>query len=74
MKICLFMHDMFVEQVEAPKERPKKSLYAKATDTGIDPKEAAKRLKIDWDSAADIEDVENSDDADVPPAVVCSSL
>ncbi|OAY54417.1 ycf3-interacting protein 1, chloroplastic [Manihot esculenta] len=61
-------------EVEAPKERPKKSLYAKATDTGIDPKEAAKRLKIDWDSAADIEDVENSDDADVPPAVGYGAL
>ncbi|KAF2304620.1 hypothetical protein GH714_035806 [Hevea brasiliensis] len=56
------------------KQTPNKSLYANATDTGVDPKEAAKRLKIDWDSAADIEDVENSDDTDVPPAVGYGAL
>ncbi|KAJ9168458.1 hypothetical protein P3X46_019979 [Hevea brasiliensis] len=61
-------------EVEAPKQTPNKSLYANATDTGVDPKEAAKRLKIDWDSAADIEDVENSDDTDVPPAVGYGAL
>ena len=59
-------------QAEAPKKTTKtKSLYAKATDTGIDPKVAAKRLSVDWDSAADIEAEETSDETDVPPAVVC---
>jgi hypothetical protein len=43
--------------VEAPKKKgkPSKSPYAKATDTGIDPERAAKRLDIDWDSTADID-------------------
>lgn len=44
-------------------------MYAKFTDTGINPLEAAKRLNIDWDSAAEIEGVE-TDEAEVPPAVV----
>ncbi|XP_020596311.1 protein CHLOROPLAST ENHANCING STRESS TOLERANCE, chloroplastic isoform X2 [Phalaenopsis equestris] len=56
-------------EVEAPKEKRVKSLYAKATDTGVDPREAAKRLNIDWDSAADIEAEEEDEDIDVPPAV-----
>ncbi|KAF3450107.1 hypothetical protein FNV43_RR06187 [Rhamnella rubrinervis] len=57
-------------EVEATKKKPGKSLYARATDTGIDPKEAARRLNIDWDTAAEIEDAETKDDSDVPPAVV----
>ena len=61
---------VFNEQVEAPKRKPSKSLYAKATNTGIDPKEIAKRLNIDWDSAAEIEDADVSDETEVPPAVV----
>ncbi|PIN24272.1 hypothetical protein CDL12_03005 [Handroanthus impetiginosus] len=57
-------------EVEAPKKKQRgKSLYAKFTDTGIDPQEAAKRLNMDWDSAAEIEDAE-TDDVEVPPAVV----
>lgn len=44
-------------------------MYAKFTDTGINPLEAAKRLNIDWDSAAEIDDTE-TDDVEVPPAVV----
>lgn len=36
----------------------RKSLYAKATNTEVDPAVAAKRLKIDWDSAAEINDSE----------------
>lgn len=44
-------------------------MYAKFTDTGINPVEAAKRLNMDWDSAAEIEDAE-IDDVEVPPAVV----
>lgn len=46
-------------------------MYAKATDTGIDPKEAAKRLNLDWDSAAEIEESDAKDETEVPPAVVC---
>ncbi|KAG8376492.1 hypothetical protein BUALT_Bualt09G0069100 [Buddleja alternifolia] len=61
-------------EVEAPKKnQPGKSLYAKFTDTGIDPKEAAKRLNIDWDTAAEIEDTE-IDDVEVPPAVGYGAL
>lgn len=44
-------------------------MYARFTDTGVDPKEAAKRLNIDWDSAAQIEDAE-TEESEVPPAVV----
>lgn len=65
------MLDVFNEQVEASKKQRSKSLYARATNTGIDPKEASKRLNIDWDSAAEIEDVGTSDETEVPPAVVC---
>ena len=60
-----------VEQVEVPKKKRGKSLYAKATDTGINPEVAAKRLNIDWDAAANIEDSDVTDDAEVPSAVVC---
>ncbi|XP_010538639.1 PREDICTED: ycf3-interacting protein 1, chloroplastic-like [Tarenaya hassleriana] len=56
-------------EVEALKTNRGKSLYAKATDTGIDPKEAAKRLNIDWDSAAEIEDPDVNDSKEVPAAV-----
>ncbi|CAO2836966.1 unnamed protein product [Amaranthus hypochondriacus] len=62
-------------EAEAPKKTTKtKSLYAKATDIGIDPKVAAKRLNIDWDSAADIEAEETSDETDVPPVVGYGAL
>ncbi|OAY75327.1 Ycf3-interacting protein 1, chloroplastic, partial [Ananas comosus] len=63
-------------EVEAPKKksRPNKSLYAKATDTGVDPKTAAKRLNVDWDSAADIESDDEADDIEVPPAVGYGAL
>lgn len=61
-------------EVEATKKKqPGKSLYAKFTDTGINPLEAAKRLNIDWDSAAEIEDAE-TDDVEVPPAVGYGAL
>ncbi|GER46195.1 hypothetical protin [Striga asiatica] len=57
--------------VEATKKKqPGKSLYAKVTDTGVDPQEAAKRLNIDWDSAAEIGEAETVDDVEVPSAVV----
>lgn len=61
-------------EVEATKTKPSKSLYAKATDTGINPKEAARRLKIDWDSAAEIEDADMNDETDVPPVVGYGAL
>ncbi|PKI71221.1 hypothetical protein CRG98_008396 [Punica granatum] len=61
-------------EVEAPKKKPSKSLYAKATDTGVDPKVAAKRLNIDWDSAAEIDDSDANDEAEVPPAVGYGAL
>ncbi|XP_020087128.1 protein CHLOROPLAST ENHANCING STRESS TOLERANCE, chloroplastic [Ananas comosus] len=63
-------------EVEAPKKksRPNKSLYAKATDTGVDPKTAAKRLNVDWDSAADIESDDEAADIEVPPAVGYGAL
>ncbi|KAH7544851.1 hypothetical protein FEM48_Zijuj01G0029900 [Ziziphus jujuba var. spinosa] len=56
-------------EVEATKKKPSKSLYARATDTGIDPQEAARRLNVDWDTAAEIED-ETKDDSEVPSVVV----
>lgn len=55
-------------EVEAAKKKPGKSLYAKVTNTGVDVKEASKRLNIDWDSAAEFENAE-TDDLEVPPAV-----
>ncbi|XP_011096873.1 ycf3-interacting protein 1, chloroplastic [Sesamum indicum] len=61
-------------EVEAPKQKERgKSLYAKFTDTGVNPQEAAKRLNIDWDSAAEIEDAETSE-VEVPPAVGYGAL
>ncbi|GAB2220321.1 hypothetical protein Droror1_Dr00007966 [Drosera rotundifolia] len=61
-------------EVEAPKKKFKSnSPYAKATDTGIDPKEAAKRLNIDWDSAAEIDEAD-AEDAEVPAAVGYGAL
>ncbi|CAO2194964.1 unnamed protein product [Urochloa humidicola] len=64
-------------EVEAPKgkSKPGKSVYAKATDTGIDPETAAKRLNLDWDSAADIDGEEEEDDeTEVPSAVGYGAL
>eukprot|EP00252_Welwitschia_mirabilis_P008190 TRINITY_DN19910_c0_g4_i1.p1 TRINITY_DN19910_c0_g4~~TRINITY_DN19910_c0_g4_i1.p1 ORF type:complete len:287 (-),score=61.89 TRINITY_DN19910_c0_g4_i1:558-1418(-) len=51
------------------------SPYAQVTDTGVDPKVAAQRAKIDWDAAAEInpEDVTRTDDSP-PPAVGFSLL
>ncbi|CAL4954111.1 unnamed protein product [Urochloa decumbens] len=63
-------------EVEAPKgkSKPGKSVYAKATDTGIDPETAAKRLNLDWDSAADIDGEEEEDETEVPSAVGYGAL
>ncbi|URD96630.1 hypothetical protein MUK42_30417 [Musa troglodytarum] len=63
-----------IEVEVSKKSRPSKSLYAKATDTGVDPEVAAKRLNIDWDSAADIELEEEEDEIEVPPAVGYGAL
>ncbi|KAF2550505.1 hypothetical protein F2Q68_00035761 [Brassica cretica] len=51
-----------IKGVEVSKKQRTKSLYAKSTDTGIDPKEAAKRLNLEWDSAAAIEEADVDDD------------
>ncbi|KAI4294889.1 hypothetical protein MLD38_040826 [Melastoma candidum] len=61
-------------EVETTKKKPSKSLYAKATDTGVDPKTAAKRLNVDWDAAAEIEDDGLSQETEVPPAVGYGAL
>lgn len=61
-------------EAEALKKKPSKSLYARATDTGVDPREAAKRLNIDWDTAAEIEDTDTNDETEVPPAVGYGAL
>ncbi|KAG8055112.1 hypothetical protein GUJ93_ZPchr0001g31190 [Zizania palustris] len=56
------------------KSEPGKSVHAKATNTGIDPETGAKRLNIDWDSAADLDEEEGDDEAEVPSAVGYSAL
>ncbi|GAV75048.1 hypothetical protein CFOL_v3_18528 [Cephalotus follicularis] len=61
-------------EAEAKKTKPRKSLYAKATDTGIDPQLAAKRLNIDWDSAAEIDDADTNDETEVPSVVGYGAL
>lgn len=61
--------------VDVYKKKPKgKSLYERFTDTGVDIKEAAKRLNVDWDRAAEIEDAGDADQMDVPPAIGYSAL
>uniref|UniRef100_A0ACD5VUG5 Uncharacterized protein n=1 Tax=Avena sativa TaxID=4498 RepID=A0ACD5VUG5_AVESA len=47
-----------------------RSSYAKATDTGIDHVAAAKRLNIDFDSAADIDEGGDDDEEDEVPSAV----
>lgn len=61
-------------EVETKKSKPKKSLYAKATDTGIDPEVAAKKLNIDWDTAAEIDSEDENNEVEVPPVVGYSAL
>ncbi|KAE9590017.1 hypothetical protein Lal_00037776 [Lupinus albus] len=61
-------------EAEAPKKKPTKSLYAKATDTGIDPKVIAKKLKVDWDTAAEIEDTDVENDSEVPSVLGYGAL
>ncbi|PRQ30191.1 hypothetical protein RchiOBHm_Chr5g0021881 [Rosa chinensis] len=57
-------------QIKPAKRKPGKSLYARVTDTGIDLKEAAKRLNIEWDTAAEIDDADFKDESDVHSVVV----
>ncbi|EXB56457.1 hypothetical protein L484_009883 [Morus notabilis] len=61
-------------EAEATKKKPSKSLYARATDTGVDPRVAAKRLNIDWDTAAEFEDTDTKDESEVPPVVGYGAL
>ncbi|KAL5545164.1 hypothetical protein UlMin_008948 [Ulmus minor] len=61
-------------EAEPIKKKPSKSLYARATDTGIDPKVAAKRLNMDWDTAAEIEDPDTKDESEVPSALGYGAL
>jgi hypothetical protein len=55
---------------------PAASPYAKVTPTGVDPKLAAQRARIDWDAAAEIQPgAEQKELTDmVPPAVVKKKL
>lgn len=57
------------------KRNPMQSPYAQATKTGVDPKVAAQRAKVDWDAATEIptEDEKDTDDS-LPPAVGFSVL
>ncbi|XP_044497707.1 ycf3-interacting protein 1, chloroplastic [Mangifera indica] len=61
-------------EVEAPKKKSSKSPYARVTDTGIDPELAAKRLNVDWDSAAEIGDADDTDETEVPQVVGYGAL
>lgn len=61
-------------EVEVDKKKRTTSPYAKVTDTGVNPKEAAKRLNIDWDSAAEIEKSDDDDENEVPAAVGYGAL
>lgn len=68
----------YLEEEIYPQERlpPVESPYAKVTDTGVDPRLAAQRAKVDWDSAAEIQPGEEKKDLSevLPPAVGFSFL
>jgi hypothetical protein len=59
-------------QDEIADVNPLVSPYAKVTPTGVDPKLAAQRAKVDWDAAAEIQPGEDPKDLSdmVPPVVV----
>eukprot|EP00250_Pteridium_aquilinum_P031187 c43210_g1_i1 orf=145-924(+) len=62
------------DESEIPSD-PTQSPYARSTDTGIDPKIVAQKIKkVDFDSAAEIQPGEESEDANVPPVVGFSLL
>lgn len=57
------------------KKNPMQSPYARETKTGVDPKVAAQRAKVDWDAATEIStDDEKDMDNSLPPAVGFSVL
>ncbi|KAI5060368.1 hypothetical protein GOP47_0024788 [Adiantum capillus-veneris] len=51
---------------------PTESPYAKTTDTGVDPRVVARKVKVEFDAAAEIQPGTESDEPDVPPVVVSS--
>ncbi|MCO5559405.1 hypothetical protein L7F22_013004 [Adiantum nelumboides] len=53
---------------------PMESPYAKTTDTGIDPRVVARKIKVDFDEAAEIQPGMESDEPNVPPVVGFSVL
>jgi hypothetical protein len=61
---------------EISEVNPLASPYAKVTPTGVDPKVAAQRAKVDWDAAAEIGPGEEPKDLSdmVPPVVGFSFL
>jgi hypothetical protein len=61
---------------EISEVNPLASPYAKVTPTGVDPKVAAQRAKVDWDAAAEIQPGEEPKDLSdmVPPVVGFSFL
>lgn len=63
---------VMIWQDEISEVNPLASPYAKVTPTGVDPKVAAQRAKVDWDAAAEIGPGEEPKDLSdmVPPVVV----
>ena len=68
----LLKSEGMILQDELSELNPLASPYAKVTPTGVDPKVAAQRAKIDWDAAADFQPGEEQKDLSdmVPPVVV----
>ncbi|KAL2650981.1 hypothetical protein R1flu_019109 [Riccia fluitans] len=64
------------EEIAASRLPATSSPYAKVTDTGVDPRIAAERAKVDWDTAADITPGEGKKDLGetLPPVVGYSFL
>ncbi|OAE25772.1 hypothetical protein AXG93_4368s2320 [Marchantia polymorpha subsp. ruderalis] len=60
------------DEIAADRLPPVASPYAKVTNTGVDPRVAAERAKVDWDTAADITPGEEKKDLgeSLPPVVV----
>ncbi|KAK4347699.1 hypothetical protein RND71_034038 [Anisodus tanguticus] len=67
-KDCIALRMLAEEMTSWP------NLEAKATDTGVNPKTASMRLNLDRDSAAEIEEADESDDPEVPAAVGYGAL
>ncbi|KAG6548682.1 hypothetical protein Mapa_009836 [Marchantia paleacea] len=64
------------DEIAADRLPPVASPYAKVTNTGVDPRVAAERAKVDWDTAADITPGEEKKDLGetLPPVVGYSFL